>query len=129
MSWLTSFSLLMLKQNVFAMPNVTKGSIPSKEKSHFITLTGNYKKESDTIFLKDSKVLKINFRKEISLSKPKYFLTLQSKGKKTFVSSLYPTREKGIFNGDYLGIKYSFDFKNEGFVKIQTRVVSNNSLV
>ena len=52
----------------------------------------------------------VSSRKEVSLKKPKNYVLAVLDGKTTYISSLYPTSNKDVFNAEYKGQKYTVLF-------------------
>lgn len=105
--------------------NLSKGSIPTKKNSKFLSLAGDFLRNESTIQIDPTHFLRIMERKEYTPTKPRFFLVLKVGDSENYVSSLYPTKKPKIFHADYIGSKYELDFSQQNRVKIRARSSTN----
>lgn len=103
--------------------NLSKGTIPTKKNSKFLSLAGDFLRNESTIQIDQTHYLQIMERKEYSQTKPRFFLVLKVGDSENYVSSLYPSKKPKTFYADYLGSKYELDFSQQNKVKIRARGV------
>lgn len=111
------------------MTNLSKGDNPTKKNSKFLSLQGIFSREQSKILISDSQTLHIRERKDYTLTKSRFYLVLDTADVEVYVSSLYPSRIKSVFYADYLGIKYSFDFRESEKVCVKIRKSRKDNLL
>ena len=80
---------------------------------------GIFTKDVNGFFCNENNVRYIvTERKEVTTNKPKSFIVAVVEDKRKYVSSLFPTSKKNVFNADYQGYKYTVEFTpNQVIVK------------
>lgn len=111
------------------MTNLSKGDNPTKKNLKFLSLQGTFSRDESKILISNSQALYIRERKDYTLTKSRFYLVLDAGGVEVYVSSLYPSRVESVFFADYLGVKYSFDFRESQKVCVKVRKVKPNPLV
>jgi hypothetical protein len=111
------------------MTNLSKGNNPTKKNLKFLSLQGTFLRDESKILISNSQALYIRERKDYTLTKSRFYLVLDAGGIEVYVSSLYPSRVDSVFFADYLGVKYSFDFRESQKVLVKVRKVKPNPLV
>lgn len=111
------------------MTNLSKGDNPTKKNLKFLSLQGTFSRDESKILISNSQTLYIRERKDYTLTKSRFYLVLEAEGVEVYVSSLYPSRVDSVFFADYLGVKYSFDFRESQKVCVKVRKVKPNPLV
>ena len=96
------------------LAEIQSHGIPAPIKKTELDLTGDYSVKNKTLIRNDGMELFLGERKKPTSSKPVNFLLLvDSNGKKSYCSSMFPNpKSRGTFNMDYDNKKYLLSFSD-----------------